>query len=586
VTLIPKYSNSHALVIGINYYKTSPPLGYAVNDAVAVATALSGLFHFPKEKVHLLLDSEATHSAILDHFLSFACDGTEVNDRLVVFFAGHGHTVRSSRGEIGYLVPSDGDCHNLASLIRWDELTRNADLIEAKHILFLMDACYGGLAIMRAIRPGSMRFLKDMMLRRSRQVLTAGKADEMVADRGGPLPNHSVFTGHLLKALEGNAASPEGLLTANGVVSYVYQSVARDPGSKQTPHFGYLEGDGDLIFSTDLLADCGPKTDDLKDGDPLIPEEDVLVPVPAVLVPGDTEVAMTTIGQAKEFLSEERSKIKLHDLVSQEVREVLSTTAEDYFAVQGTWSTTEFLERMQKYETATAELLQIQALLGFWSEPYNRSVLTIAPKRLGGRIKMVSGLTAWLSLRYYPMVLLLYSGGIAAIAAERYDNLRELMLAPVSDPQQTRLQNISLIRVVADEMNNLHDAFKSLPGHERQYTPRSEYLLKLLQPLLDDLLLLGSEYEATFDRFEALYALEHAHHYASEEFGRVWGPVGRFAWKRSRGPSNPLHQLIMEAEKQGASWPPVKAGLFGGSIDRFKELVAQYDTSLATLSWF
>jgi hypothetical protein len=36
----------------------------------------------------------------------------------------------------------------LSGLIRWDELTRNADLITAKHMLFVMDACYGGLALM------------------------------------------------------------------------------------------------------------------------------------------------------------------------------------------------------------------------------------------------------------------------------------------------------------------------------------------------------------------------------------------------------------------------------------------------------
>jgi len=224
---------------------------------------------------------------------------------------------------VGYLVPWDGDCGKLASLIRWDELTRNADLIEAKHILFLMDACYGGLAIMRALKPGSMRFLKDMLVRRSRQVLTAGKADEVVADLGGPLSNHSVFTGHLLEALDGKAADPTGILTANGVVAYVYKNVASDPGSQQTPHFGYLAGDGGLIFSDALLTEL---TDKKKNQDPLTPEEDVLSAVPGILTPDEGEALMTTAERAKEFLSEERWKIKLHDLVSQKIREALSAT--------------------------------------------------------------------------------------------------------------------------------------------------------------------------------------------------------------------------------------------------------------------
>ena len=107
------------------------------------------------------------------------------DDRLFVFFAGHGHTETGHRGEVGYLVPQDGDLKQLATLIRWDELTRNADLIPAKHILFIMDACYGGLAVSR-LSAGTARFLKDMMLRRSRQVLTSGKAMKLypiLADR-------------------------------------------------------------------------------------------------------------------------------------------------------------------------------------------------------------------------------------------------------------------------------------------------------------------------------------------------------------------------------------------------------------------
>jgi uncharacterized caspase-like protein len=122
--------------------------------------------------------------------------------RVLIFFAGHGHTVSGNRGEIGFLVPVDGQVSDLSTLIRWDELTRNADLVPAKHMLFLMDACYGGLALSRRpLPPGSMRFVRDMLQRFSRQVLSAGKADEPVADAGGPRPGHSIFTGHVLDAL-------------------------------------------------------------------------------------------------------------------------------------------------------------------------------------------------------------------------------------------------------------------------------------------------------------------------------------------------------------------------------------------------
>src|SRR5947208_1789943 len=139
------YENSWALVIGINTYRHISPLGFARHDAEAITKILTDQFGFPKDNVTLLLDKAATREAIMNSFLSFAHGTVKENDRILVFFAGHGHTHLGRRGEVGYLVPMDGTPANLASLVRWDDLTRNADLIPAKHILFIMDACYGGL---------------------------------------------------------------------------------------------------------------------------------------------------------------------------------------------------------------------------------------------------------------------------------------------------------------------------------------------------------------------------------------------------------------------------------------------------------
>jgi uncharacterized caspase-like protein len=105
--------------------------------------------------------------------MRFANGDIAPDDRILFFFAGHGHTV-PGRHETGFLIPQDGDPEELSSLIRWDEFTRDADLIPAKHMLFLVDACYGGLAVHRkAVAAGSKRFLSDLMQRYARQVLAA-----------------------------------------------------------------------------------------------------------------------------------------------------------------------------------------------------------------------------------------------------------------------------------------------------------------------------------------------------------------------------------------------------------------------------
>ncbi|MCL4518977.1 MAG: caspase family protein [Thaumarchaeota archaeon] len=176
--LKPHYTNSRALIVGINDYANASPLSYAVSDADAIRDVLTNELGFPQENVTYLVDNDATKESILRAFMRFTGPEIDLDDRVFMFFAGHGHTRTGIRGEVGYLVPHDADLTDYSTFIRWDDFTRNAELIRAKHMLFVMDVCYGGLVLTRSLHPGSTRFLKDMMLRYSRQVLTAGKADE------------------------------------------------------------------------------------------------------------------------------------------------------------------------------------------------------------------------------------------------------------------------------------------------------------------------------------------------------------------------------------------------------------------------
>jgi hypothetical protein len=573
----PRYSASRALVVGINKYQHASPLSYAIRDSEETSQVLKDEFGFDEKNIIFLTDANATRAHIMDSFLSYV-GGTEADDRIVFFFAGHGHTVSGHRGEVGYLVPYDGDTHSLSTLIRWDEFTRNAELIPAKHILFVMDACYGGLAITRSLLPGSMRFLKDMMLRYSRQVLTAGKADEVVADSGGPLPGHSIFTGHLIEALRGKATSEDGVITANGVMAYVYERVARDQHSHQTPHYGFIEGDGDLIFRAPILE--VPKGKEVKD-------EDVLISVPSAMPVTHTEETGDIIDLTKEYLSDPHCTIKLNDLVIQKLRETLLLTSEDNFAVQGTeWSLQEFTRRLKEYEQTIEGLQRISCCLAYWGKQDHLPVLRTALTRLTDRLEPKSGQRVWLALRWYPIILLLYSAGISALAAENYGNLATMLFSRVGSSRSMGIST-ELTLSIGEAILELEriGAFKQLPGHERHYAPRSEYLFKLLQPMLDDLLFLGRDYEHYFDRFEVLLALVHAD-LEQVERSHIWGPVGRFGWKFGNQDANPLREIIEEAKKQKESWGPLKVGLFGGDYSRFSSISDEYVKSISRLAWY
>lgn len=572
------YLDSHALVVGINNYQHAPPLGYAINDAEATAKLLIDEFGFKKDNILLLTDVEATRALIIDSFLSYASK-VNVDDRIIFFFAGHGHTVLGRRGEVGFLVPYDGDTHSLSTLIRWDELTRNAELIPAKHMLFVMDACYGGLVLTRSLAPGSMRFLKDMLLRYSRQVLTAGKADEVVADSGGPVSGHSIFTGHFIEALKGKAASEDGIITANGVMAYVYEKVAKDQNSHQTPHYGFVDGDGDLIFRAPILNEA--VNEEKKD-------EDVLVSIPSTMPMTNVNGSQDLVNLTKEYLSDTRYTIKLDDMVIQHIRDILLLTSEDNFAVQGAdWPIEEFTRRLKEYEHIVDDLLRVSSCIAFWGTRAHSPVVRRALTRLTDRLDSKTGLTVWNELRWYPVMLLLYSTGISALAAEKYDNLASILLTRIgaSRSYDAPSELVLAIGKTILELNRTK-AFEQLPGHERQYVPRSEYLFKLLQPMLDDLLFLGRDYENHFDRFEVLLALVYADLGKQHQRPHFWCPLGRFAWKFENTHTNPVKELMDEAEREKDSWGPIKAGLFSEDYSHFKDVTDNFLDVLSRLGWY
>jgi hypothetical protein len=570
----PHYGASHALIVGINEYTHARRLRHARNDAEAFAEVLVDRCGFSKARITLLTDSTATRGGILRAFLNFA-QATIVgdDDRLIVFFAGHGHTASGRRGETGFLVPVDGDMDDLSTLIRWDEMTRNADLIRAKHMFFIMDACYGGLALTRSpLRAGSMRLLSDMLQRFSRQVLTAGKGDEVVSDANGPRAGHSIFTGHLLDAIDGGAAS-EGLLTASGVMAYVHQKVANDQYSEQTPHYGYLDGDGDFIF----YAPAERATSDDREG----PTD---VPIRVVTSVSTTASTTNEIAESlKKLLAAPPPQIGLDDFVSSQVRQALAATHLERFPVQNVHPTKEeFASRVTRYEAAISDVTTTATLMGRWSTPEQLPILEKILVRMAEADKGSSGITLWLNLGWYPTLYVMYAAGVAAISADNYKILARVLTVAVHTSSHDASDRNPLTVAVIRELTNVVDAFKWLPGHERHYVPRSEHLRARQQGLLEDLLFLGRSYDRYFDRFEILLALTYA-----DLTDRHWGPPGRFAWKHSgHRHQSPYTELLEEARQMKDEWPILQAGLFRRSFARFLEIAEAYQRSLDSLNWW
>ena len=116
VTTEDIYDNSYALIIGIDKYENVSNLDYAVKDANSVASLLKDNFNFPSENVKILLNDEATLINVKNSLEEISLSA-KVNDRVLIYFAGHGETDDlPDGGEMGYLLPIDGKRDRLFSM--------------------------------------------------------------------------------------------------------------------------------------------------------------------------------------------------------------------------------------------------------------------------------------------------------------------------------------------------------------------------------------------------------------------------------------------------------------------------------------
>ncbi|WP_233441670.1 polysaccharide deacetylase family protein [Roseateles depolymerans] len=248
------YRDSYALVIGIDQYQRWPRLQHAVRDAQAIRDTLQSQFGFRAENITTLTDGDATRANILRALNGLARDKAgqprlKRDDRVFVFFAGHGSTRRLPSGrDVGYIIPVDSSTDDLQTdAIAMPQLQELGEALPAKHAFFVIDACYSGLGLTRGAAPGSNNFIRDNARRLGRQMMTAGGADQQVADDGPG--GHSVFTWTLLQALSGKAdLNGDGLITATELAAYVAPAVSAI--AHQTPAFGSLPGSegGEFIF--------------------------------------------------------------------------------------------------------------------------------------------------------------------------------------------------------------------------------------------------------------------------------------------------------------------------------------------------
>lgn len=223
-------AKNYLIVIGINNYKSWPPLFNAVSDADSLKRVLVRNYRFEKENVTMLLDSNATHANIYRALRSHI-EKISSQDNLMIYYSGHGYFDKLLNE--GYWVPIDAEKNETSSYIPNADILKMIQNINSQHTFLVADACFSGSLFASTTRGYSDQVEKY----KSRWGLASGRL-EVVSD--GVQGKNSPFAQSFIEFL---AVNKQPKVSVSDLIYFVKKRVA--DLNEQTPLGNPLKGVGD-----------------------------------------------------------------------------------------------------------------------------------------------------------------------------------------------------------------------------------------------------------------------------------------------------------------------------------------------------
>jgi tetratricopeptide (TPR) repeat protein/uncharacterized caspase-like protein len=242
---------SYAVVIGISTYKNLPAsaqLAFPDRDAEDIYAALISPEggQFPAENVHKLINERATVENIRHEIEVWLPSVTKDDDRVLIYFAGHGFV----SGGKGYLAPYDVDIHKVATTAYPMESLGETvgGKIKGKWKVLITDACHSGAITPESDRAQVNQSLLD--LQKSLFSLTASRDREQSFESDKWGGGHDIFTYYVVKGLEGEAdTNGDGVVSADELAEYVHSNVRLATNAAQNPTSERGSFDPDMVLA-------------------------------------------------------------------------------------------------------------------------------------------------------------------------------------------------------------------------------------------------------------------------------------------------------------------------------------------------
>ena len=188
------------MLIANNNYDYWDNLISPINDVSKIGSILEKNYGF---EVEILKDGNRDN--ILDKLFEYSTK-TSDKDNLLIYYAGHGEIVNTN----AYWIPNNASKEISSKWLNINDVNSAISMINAKHLLVMVDACYQGTAFksgnQKIIGPSNdemndVKYFEKIKMRRSRIVITSGN-NEPVVD--ALLDGHSPFAYKFIDILINN----------------------------------------------------------------------------------------------------------------------------------------------------------------------------------------------------------------------------------------------------------------------------------------------------------------------------------------------------------------------------------------------
>lgn len=292
--------------------------------------------------------------------------------------------------------------------------------------------------------------------------------------------------------------------------------------------------------------------------------------------PLSTKTAVATI---KKYLAEDKYRIRLYDLINDEVTKVTERLdSSGLLASNGDTTSAAITENARKYEAICKPLIAMAATCGQWGGSQTSDIWQRVQQTLYSITKS-GGTVILLEYQRYPLTLVTYAACIGSVLSGNLTFINTLLQNKLKQGSRSDVKAIEIVPPFC-MLQYPKEWGALLEGMSNRKFPLNDWLHNTLRESVGEWFSSNDEYTLAFDTVEILLALSFGKHVSAND----WRPPGCYGYRHGNF-ELVIGDLRNSFDKFAEDSPYVKSGLFGSSVAECLEQIKVLSEFFGKIRW-